>query len=81
MLQYCGQLRSYEMTPELTCEQYADTNFDISNSLLHDVILLEVRAFVMNFKAARKIKVKEKTSNLESKIDKLQKSQAEEDIK
>ena len=57
-----------------------DANFDISNSLLHDVILLEVRAFVMKFEAAKKRKAKERTSNLESEIDKLQNSQKEEDI-
>ena len=68
------------MTSELTTEQYADANFYISNSLLHDVILLEVRAFVMKFEAAKKRKAKERTSNLESEIDKLQNSQKEEDI-
>ena len=65
------------MTSDPTGEQYADTNFDISNTLLHDVILLEVRAFVMKYEAAKKRKEKEKTSNLESEIDKLQNSQVE----
>ena len=81
MLQYSGQLRLNKMISEPTCEQYADTNFNISNSLLHDVILLEVRAFVMKYEATKKRKEKERTNNLESKIDKLQNSQAEEDIK
>ena len=63
------------MTSELTTEQYADANFYISNSLLHDVILLEVRAFVMKFEAAKQRKAKERTSKLESEIDKLQYSQ------
>ena len=69
------------LNSDFPCEQYADTIFDINNSLLHDVILLEFRAFVIKFEAARKRKAKEKTSNLESEIDKLQNSQAEEDIK
>ena len=44
------------------------------------MILLEVRAFVMKFHANKKRMEKEKTSLLESEIDKLQNSQAEEDI-
>ena len=81
MLQYSGQLRLDIMTSEPTNVQYADASFDISNSLLHDVILLEVRPFVMKFEAAKKRKANERTSNLESEIDKLQDSQEEEDIK
>ena len=81
ILQYSGQLRLNKMISEPTCEQYADTNFYISNSLLHDVILLEVRAFVMKYEATKKRKEKERMSNLEREIDKLQKPQAEEDIK
>ena len=48
------------MTSELTCEEYSDAEFDISNSLLHDVILLEVRSFVMRYKAIKRRKEKEK---------------------
>ena len=80
MLQYSGQLRLNGMTSEPTHEEYADAEFDISNTLLHDVILLEVRAFVMKYKATKKRKEKERTNNLESEIDELQNSQAEEDI-
>ena len=77
MLQYSGQLRLDEMTSEPSNEQYADVSFDISNSLLHDVILLEVRAFVIKFEAMKKRKAMEKMSGLESEIDKLQNSQEE----
>ena len=74
MLQYSGQLRLDKMTSEPANEQYADAIFDISNSLLHDVILLEVRAFVMKFEAMKKRIAKEKMSGLKSEIDKLQNS-------
>ena len=69
------------MISELITEQYADANFDISNLLLHNVILLEVRAFVMKFEATKKRKAKERMSNLVSEIDKLQNFKEEEDIK
>ena len=81
MVQYSGQLRLNKLTCEPTREQYADVKFDISNSLLHDVILLELGAFVMKYEATKKRKEKERTNYLESKIDKLQNTQAEEDIK
>ena len=67
------------MTSELTNEQYDSTKFDIGFSLLQDVILLEVRAFIMKYKAMKRRNTKEKISNLESEIDKLQNSPNEED--
>ena len=68
------------MNSEPTREEYADAEYDISNTLLHDVILLEVRAFVMKYQANKRRKEKEKTDNLESEIDRLQNSQDEDDI-
>ena len=68
------------MNSEPTREEYADAEFDISNTLLHDVILLEVRAFVMKYQVNKRRKEKERTDSLESEIDKLQNSQVEEDI-
>ena len=81
MLQYSGQLRLDKMTIEPTNEQYASVSFNIGCSLLHDVILLEVRAYVMKYKAMKKRKAKEKINNLESEINKLQNSSDEEDRK
>ena len=66
-------------TSEPTCEEYAEAEFDISNTLLHDIILLEVRAFVMKYEATKRRREKGK-NNLESKIDKIQNSLVEEDI-
>ena len=80
MLQYSGQLRRSRMTSEPTPKEYADAEFDISNTILHNVILLEVRAFVMKYQAIKRRKEKEETSKLESEIDRLQNSQDEEDI-
>ena len=80
MLQYSGQLRLSRMNSEPTREEYAGAEYDISNTLLHDVILLEVRAFVMKYQANKRRKEKEKTDNLESEIDRLQNSQDEDDI-
>ena len=77
LLQYSGQLRLDRRTYEPTNEQYASAKFDIGFSLLHDVILLEVRAFVMKYEAIKKRKSKEKI--MESEIDKLQNSVKEED--
>ena len=74
MVQYSGQLRSGRMNSEPTQEEYAEAEFDISNTLLHDVILLEVRVFVMKFQANKRRMEKEKTNLLESEIDKLQNS-------
>ena len=58
----------------------AEAKFYISKTLLHDVILLEVRAFMMKYQANKRRMEKEKTDLLESEIDKLQNSQEEEDI-
>ena len=56
-------------------------SFDIGCSLLHNVILLKVKAYIMKYKAMMKRKAKEKINNLESEIDKLQNSNDEEDMK
>ena len=68
------------MTSEPTCEEYVEAEFDICKTLLHDVILLEVRVFVMKYQAGKRKKEKEETNKLESEIDRLQNSQDEEDM-
>ena len=81
MLKYSRQLRLDRTTFEPTNKQYASLSFDIGFSLLHDVILLELRAYVMKYKAMKKRKAKEKVNNLESEIHKFQNSNDEEDRK
>ena len=73
-------MRCSRINSEPTREEYAEAEFDISKTPLHDVILLEVRAFVIMYQANKRRIEKEKTNLLESKIDKLQNSQEEEDI-
>ena len=67
------------MTSEPTNEQCASAKFDISFSLLHDIILLEVRFFVMKYETMKRKKSKEMIDNLESEIDKIQNSPKKED--
>ena len=67
------------MNSKPTSEEYADAEYDISNTLLNDGILLEVGAFAMKCQANKRRKEKEKTDNLESEMDRLQNS-LEEDI-
>ena len=58
------------MTFEPTNEQYVSAKFDIVFSLLHDVILMEVRSFVMKYEAKKERKSREKIDELESEFDK-----------
>ena len=67
-LQYSGQLKFDRMTSEPTNEQYASAKFYIGFSLLHDVILLEVRAFVMKYEAMKKRRSKRKSTTWRVKL-------------
>ena len=42
------------MTCESTSHQYASAKFDIGFSLPHDVILMEVRSFVMKYETKKR---------------------------
>ena len=57
-----------------TAEQCATAEFDISHTLLHDVILTEVRAYTMKFVAGMKRKDQLEKRILEERIDKIQNS-------
>ena len=80
MLQYSGQLRTNRMNHELSREEFADAEFDISKTLLHDVILMEVRSFVMKYQAGERRKEKEKMRKLESEIDSMQNSVDKDEV-
>ena len=80
MLQYSGQLRTNRMNHELSREEFADAEFDISKTLLHDVILMEVRSFTMKYQAGERRKEKEKMEKIESEIDSIQNSTNEKDV-
>ena len=51
MKQYSEELRNIE---DPSIEQYCDAKSDISNTLLHDVILMEVRSMTLRFEACKK---------------------------
>ena len=80
MLQYSGQLRTNRMNPELSREDFAEAEFDISKTLLHDVILMEVRSYVMKYQAGERRKEKEKMRKLESEIDSIQNSMEKDKV-
>ena len=56
MLQYSVQLRNIKKNSEPTQEEYAEAEFDISKTLLHDVVLMEVRSYVMKYQANKRRK-------------------------
>ena len=54
------------MNRELTREDFADDSvrFEISKTLLHDVILMEVRSYTMKYQAGEKRKEKKRPRRL-----------------
>ena len=67
------------MTQEPANDQYTHAEFDISYSLLHDVVLMEVCLFVMKYEAKKRREAHEKKDVIESEIDRLQNSDNEND--
>ena len=53
LTQYSGQLRQLEQSQELSNDQYCNANFDISSSLLHDVVLMEAHSYIMKYEATK----------------------------
>ena len=62
------------MTQELSCEQFGSAKYDISYILLHDVLLMESRSFVMKYQATKNRKNNGRKCEIESEIDKIQNS-------
>ena len=79
LAQYSGQLRQSKLMQEPTNEQYASAEYDISNSLLHDIVLMEVRSFVMKYEAMKRSESREKKDTIEGEIDKIQNSACKND--
>ena len=63
-----------------TVEQCANANFSISYMLLHEVILMEARVFLMEFTVKKKKEDIRMKTVLEKKIDKIHNSTDEDDI-
>ena len=76
MMQYSEELKNIV---EPTNEQYCEANADISNTLLHDVILMEVRSMTLNYEAGKKRENCEQMARIEKRIDEIQNSNREED--
>ena len=57
-----------------SAEQCTTAEFDMSYTLLHDVILMEVRAYTMKFVAEQKREEQQMKRTLEERIDKIQNS-------
>ena len=58
-----------------TAEQCATAEFNISNTVLHDVILMDVHAYTMKFVAEIKRKRQHERNTLEARIDQIQNSE------
>ena len=68
------------MTQDLSCEQFGSVKYDISYILLHDVLLMEARSFVMKHEAARNRKSNGRKLEIEGEIDKIENSQVAKDM-
>ena len=77
MKQYSEELENIE---DPSTEQYCDAKSYISNTLLHDVILMEVRSMTLRSEARKKRMQCERKVKLESRIDEIQNSYLEEDV-
>ena len=64
----------------MSCEQFVSATYDISYILLHDVLLMEARSFVMKYKAAKNRRINGRKHEIENEIDKIQNSQEDKDI-
>ena len=82
LLQYSEQLMTIKMNQELTREDFADADvrLDISKTLLHDMVLMEVRSYTMKYQAGDKKNEKEEVEKIGSEIDSIQNSIDEKDI-
>ena len=68
------------MTQDISCDTFGSAKYDISYILLHDVLLMEARSFVMKYEAARNRKINGKKIEIESEIDRIQKSLDDKDV-
>ena len=68
------------MIQEPTNDQYASAEFEIGYSLLHDVVLMEVRLFVMKYEAKKRREENEKKESIESEIDKTRIDELKEEL-
>ena len=60
LTQYSGQLRQFKLSQEPSNEQFNNAVYDISFSLLHDIVLMEFCSFIMKYEAAKRRKINER---------------------
>ena len=81
LTQYSGHLRQLKLSTDPSNEQYCNAPFDINYSLLHNVVLMEVRSYTTNYEAIKRRKKSEEKDRLENEIDKIQNTAKDEEIK
>ena len=77
MKRYSSQLQN---TKDPKDDNFAQSSWDISNTLLHDTILLEACSYSMKYKAYKAREREMTIRNLRQQIDEVQDSKAEDDI-
>ena len=60
-------------------EQYCEAKVDISITLLHDVIVMEVRSMTLKYEAGKKRENCEQMARIEKRIDEIHNSNKEKD--
>ena len=51
LTQYSGHLMQLKLSTDPSNEQYCNATYDINYSLLHGVVLMEVRSYTMKYEA------------------------------
>ena len=63
-----------------TAEQYSNFTFNINNTLLHDVIIMEARAFALKFTERKRKEDNLMKDILKHKIEKIQDTVDQDDV-
>ena len=71
MKMYSQDLQKHKNPDSETC---ARAEFEIGNTLLHDVIMMEARAYTMKYTANKRKEEESIKRSLQAKIDKIQDS-------
>ena len=80
MISHCFETKSLGDSPELGDQESASRPLLISHTLLHDVLLLEVRTYTLKYAANVKRKMLKKTEDLNNLIEQKANSSEPEDI-
>ena len=75
--QYSQQIEELDNPQDV---DYAQAKWDITPVLLHNVLLMEVRSYMMKYKAYKKKEREMLTNSMKRQIEKIQNSNEEEDV-